>query len=68
MLNLNLLGRLNEASTLVSTLKTYLPALDEIDQRLKSSYIEIKDLSTEVERFESQVHFDPAAIEKITTG
>ncbi len=50
---------LNESLKASNQVSSYLPKFQEIANRLESSFIEIKDLATEVELMASKIQFDP---------
>ncbi len=50
--------QLQEAYIQLQHLEKYQPELEELAERLKSSIIEIKDISSEIEALEETTHFD----------
>src|SRR5690606_37264522 len=52
------LSQLQEAYIQLQHLEKYQPELEELAERLKSSIIEIKDISAEIEVLEETTHFD----------
>lgn len=61
----NLLSQLSEINNLISQLGTYHPAIEELSERLNSSYIEIKDIAIELENMEEKTSHNPQRIEEI---
>ncbi|MEO8086893.1 MAG: DNA repair protein RecN [Bacteroidota bacterium] len=61
----NLVNRISKIQLLVQQSVKHFPALEEINQRLKSVGIELKDLSNEVDEIASNVNYDPERIEEI---
>jgi len=62
----NLLGKLSDIKSVVSRLSKYHFKLSELNKRLESSIIEIKDIATEIEMLEDQISYDPGKIEELT--
>jgi DNA repair protein RecN (Recombination protein N) len=62
----NLLSSLNEVKAILSSLAKFNPAIAELSGRINSSYIELKDISGELEALESEVIHDPNRIELLT--
>jgi DNA repair protein RecN (Recombination protein N) len=56
------ISAIKEAGSVLEKVKSFLPELDELIQRLDSAYIDLKDLSEEVERKAEQVEYDPQII------
>ncbi|MFH1320777.1 MAG: DNA repair protein RecN [Bacteroidota bacterium] len=63
----SILNNLTEVKNLVSELIKYNPGLEELTERLKSSYIEIKDIVTEIENIQEKTSHNPKRIEDINT-
>ncbi len=61
----NLINTLTEVNTLIHQLAGYLENLKEIDERIASNLIDLKDVADEIDKIESQINFDPAQIEKL---
>ena len=61
----NLINTLTEVNTLIHQLADYLENLKEIDERIASNLIDLKDVADEIDKIESQINFDPAQIEKL---
>jgi len=62
----NILTLLSEAGHVVSSIEKYKPELKNITERLNTNYIDIKDLSSELNRLEEQVTVDPSRIEALS--
>jgi DNA repair protein RecN (Recombination protein N) len=63
----NLLDHLSEVASLTGRISTYHQEIGELHQRLESSNIELKDISTGLEQLNESISFDPAQLEKITS-
>ena len=61
----NLTGRVSAIQLQIQSSARHLASLDEINQRLKSVSIELKDIAGELESIGDSVNFDPERIEKI---
>ncbi len=61
----NLINSLSEVNSLIHQLAGYLDNLKEIDERIVSNLIDLKDVADEIDKIESQINFDPAQIEKL---
>lgn len=55
----SVLENLNESVKSANQALKFLPKIEDIAKRLESSYIELKDITTEVETIAEKVHFDP---------
>ena len=62
----NLLDHLSEVASLTGSISSYHQEIGELHQRLESSNIELKDISTSLEQLEESISFDPARLEEIT--
>lgn len=62
----NIINRLNELNAGITKIKNFHPILNEIESRLLSCIIELKDISEEAFSFNEQIHFDNNLIEKYT--
>ncbi|MCX6267076.1 MAG: DNA repair protein RecN [Bacteroidetes bacterium] len=62
----NILSQLSEAGHLVQSIAKYKPELVAFSERIQSNYIDIKDLSNELNNIEEQIFVDPARIEYLT--
>jgi len=62
----NLLTSLNEIKALLASLAKFKPEINDLSVRLNSSYIELKDISYELENIEQDIVYDPKLIEKLT--
>jgi DNA repair protein RecN (Recombination protein N) len=63
----NLLSSLSEIKALLSAMAKFKPEINELSQRLNSSYIELKDISNELETLEQEVVYDPKQIELLSS-
>jgi len=59
----NLLSSLNEIKIMLNGMAKFKPEIAELSTRINSSYIELKDLSDELESIEQEVVYDPKRIE-----
>lgn len=59
----NLLSSLNEIRVLLQTMAKFKPEIAELNTRINSTYIELKDISNELETIEQAVVYDPKQIE-----
>lgn len=62
----NLLTSLNEIKTLLAPFAKFKTELNELSTRVSSAYIELKDISNELETIEGDIVYDPKRIEEIT--
>ncbi|MES2139530.1 MAG: DNA repair protein RecN [Bacteroidota bacterium] len=62
----NLLASLNEIKSLIASQAKFKPEINELSTRLNSSYIELKDISNELESLEQDIVYDPKRIDKLT--
>ncbi len=62
----NLLSSLNDIKIILSTFAKYKTEIQELSTRINSSYIELKDISNELENIEQDIVFDPKRIEELT--
>lgn len=62
----NLLTGLYEAKSMLAKLGNMTPALQEISQRLESSYVELQDIASELEMAQEDVKHDPERIQELT--
>lgn len=62
----NMLSAFNEIRTTLSSMAKFKPEIDELSKRLSSSYIELKDISNELESLEQDIIYDPKRIEALT--
>jgi DNA repair protein RecN (Recombination protein N) len=60
---LNLLSSLSEIRTLLASMAKFKPEINELSDRLNSSFIELKDIANELEILESDIVYDPKQIE-----
>lgn len=59
----NLLSSLGEIRTMLNGMAKFKPEIAELSARINSSYIELKDISNELEAIEQEVVYDPKRIE-----
>jgi DNA repair protein RecN (Recombination protein N) len=62
----NLLSSLNEIKALLSPFAKFKTELNELSTRVNTAYIELKDISNELETIEGDIVYDPKRIEEIT--
>lgn len=62
----NLLSSLNEVKILLAPFAKFKTELNELSTRVSSAYIELKDISNELEAIEGDIVYDPKRIEEIT--
>jgi DNA repair protein RecN (Recombination protein N) len=62
----NLLSSLNEIKATLASLSKFKPEINELSNRLSSSYLELKDIANELESIEQDIIYDPKRIEVLT--
>jgi len=62
----NLLEQLSQINNLLNKLENYHPDLKNISERLKSNYIDLQDISSNIEQFEQNINFNPEQLELLT--
>ncbi|MCE9540461.1 MAG: AAA family ATPase, partial [Bacteroidetes bacterium] len=62
----NLLASLNEIKSLLASQAKFKTEINELSTRINSSYIELKDISNELENLEQDIVYDPKRIDKLT--
>lgn len=55
----SVISGLNESFKSANQISLYLSELKNFAERLESTYIEVKDISSEIEKLASHIHFDP---------
>ncbi len=63
---LSLINSLRDITSDLSKIESYFPKISGLYQRLESSIIELKDISSEVAGLEEKVEFDPSRADVIT--
>ena len=63
---MNLLSSLNEIKIILASFAKYKPEINELSSRINSSFIELKDISNELESIEQDIVYDPKRIEELT--
>lgn len=63
----NLITSLNEIKTLLNSIAKFKPEINELNTRISSAYIELKDISNELESIEQDIVYDPKRIETLNT-
>jgi DNA repair protein RecN (Recombination protein N) len=63
----NLLSSLNEIKLSLASIAKYKPEIDELSERITSSYLELKDACHEIESLEQEIIYDSSRIEEITS-
>ena len=58
-------GYLNEARNIFSRIKEFLPGGEELAARLGSSYIELDDLSSEIDKLSGTINADPLRLAQV---
>ncbi len=62
----NLLSSLNEIKIILAGMAKFKTEINELSTRLSSAYIELKDISNELETLEQDIVYDPKRIEALT--
>lgn len=62
----NLLTSLNEIKAIVNHIAKYNSTIDELNKRLNSSFIELKDIGNELENIESDIVYSPQRMEELS--
>lgn len=62
----NLLSSLTEIKALLASMAKFKPEINELSTRINSSFIELKDISNELEALEQEIVYDPKLIESLT--
>lgn len=60
-----ILAKLSEASQALRSIVSLLPKVNELHERLESSYIELRDIADEVSASIEDVEFDPQRLEEV---
>lgn len=61
----SVLEKLKDASHQLESIREVFPEIEELTERLDSSYIELKDIAQEINRLVDNVEFDPSRLETI---
>ncbi|MGC9374229.1 MAG: DNA repair protein RecN [Bacteroidales bacterium] len=61
----SVISNLKEAKNALNTIAKYLKESDDLNQRMESAYIELQDISHEIEHLNESIEYDPARIEFI---
>lgn len=61
----NLLSSLGEIRTMLNGMAKFKPEIAELGSRISSSYIELKDITAELESLEQDIVYDPKRIEAL---
>jgi len=61
----NILVSVNAVKSIVASIAKYNPVINEINNRLNSSYIELKDIAAELENVENEIIHDSNRIEEL---
>ncbi len=61
----NLLSSLNEIKVILASMAKFKPEINELSIRLSSSYIELKDITAELESLEHDILYNPKRIEEL---
>lgn len=62
----NLLSSLNEIKIILASMSKFKSEINELSTRLSSAYIELKDITNELESLEQEIVYDPKRIEVLT--
>ncbi|MFZ4522931.1 MAG: DNA repair protein RecN [Bacteroidales bacterium] len=62
----NILALLTEAGHLMREIERYKPELKDLSERIATNYIDLKDLSAELNNLQEQVYVDPPGIASLT--
>lgn len=62
----NILLSINEIKSIVGAVAKYKPEINEVNSRINSLYIELKDLTYEIENIEQSIVYDPNRIKELT--
>jgi len=57
---------LSEIKTLLGRISSFNPAYAELLSRINSSYVELKDITSEIASAEEKTHYDPSRAEKLS--
>lgn len=61
----SVISNLKEAKNALNTIAKYLKESEDLNQRMESAYIELQDISHEIEQLNESIEYDPARIEFI---
>ncbi|TWR30242.1 DNA repair protein RecN [Mucilaginibacter pallidiroseus] len=61
------IGQLREAGQQLSAIEKYNPTIEELQERLKSTLIELKDIAAEIETIEQSTQTNEARAEEVST-
>ncbi|OFX27097.1 MAG: DNA repair protein RecN [Bacteroidetes bacterium GWA2_31_9b] len=64
---INLLSNLKQAKNSITTIAKYLKDSSNLSDRIESTYIELNDISKEIEHLNDSIEYDPERIEFIKT-
>lgn len=64
----NLLSSLNEIKQIISGMAKFNGEIKSLNDRLSSSYLELKDIADEIENTESAIVYDPQRIEELSSS
>ncbi len=60
------LNQISEVISSIQYISRFHFTINELSDRVKTNFIDLKDISREILKMEEEVHFDPAEIEKIS--
>ncbi|MGB3949233.1 MAG: DNA repair protein RecN [Bacteroidia bacterium] len=63
----NLISSLNEIKAIINAISKFKPEINELNTRITSTYIELKDIANELESIEQDIVYDPKRIELLNT-
>ncbi len=62
----NIISSLSEVKILLASISSFNPAYAELLNRINSSYIELKDIASEIESAEEKTNYDPSSAAKLS--
>lgn len=62
----NVISSLNEIKSILAAFAKFKPEIEDLSNRINSSYIELKDINNELELVEQSIVYAPSQIEKLT--
>ncbi len=62
---LNILSQLNNILSLINNISEYNKDFEEIKKRIESNFIDLKDVSAEIENIGDGINYDPARVEEL---
>ena len=62
----NIISSINEIKIILNNYARFKPEIEQVSKRINSVYIEVKDLSKEIEALEQDIIYDASKIEELT--